>query len=265
MPPPQTNLAAWFSADSGTFKDTAGTTPCTTAGDLIALWTGRKGFNVQQATSGNRPSYQPSVINGLPVARFTQSATTNLQSVGTPTIGIGTGGFHFACVWQCRGSGTNVNQTALSIGALQPRISLPLRPTGGGPYQTEWIYTGVVQSNFSLNITADFTFYLVEMARVGGVVEQWVSSGGAVPVPDAHTISTSQNIADQPVTIGWDTSGADASNGDIAELLLYSQSLTAGDQSKLENYLLNKYWNVPLLGGPASGVLYDGIGPSPQR
>lgn len=66
----------WLEADSGVFTDAGKTTPATSNGDLVYVWADQSGngYDVVQATSGNRPAYQTNVTAGKPALRFDGSS-----------------------------------------------------------------------------------------------------------------------------------------------------------------------------------------------
>src|SRR5690606_8420268 len=76
----------WLSADQGTYTNLAGTTPAT-AGQNVAFWADRSGNNnhATHNTSGERPDLQTSVVNGLPVLRFSAANADRLLSSGMAT------------------------------------------------------------------------------------------------------------------------------------------------------------------------------------
>jgi len=85
------NLAGYAFRPASLYTDTTGTTPATTAGDLIARWddeTTASGLSMRQATAGNRPALQfvrNSVGIYVPVVRFSRLADY-LGSVASVTL-----------------------------------------------------------------------------------------------------------------------------------------------------------------------------------
>jgi hypothetical protein len=240
MSPPLTNLQLWLEADVGLYTDTGGTTPVASDGDLVARWNDQSGngHDFQQATSGNRPAWKTSVLNGKPVARFTNTNSNNLASIASVSHGIGAGDFWLATVIYAPNVPTPPNYTALfSNGGYAPSLNVP---HGNHPN----IYWGG-DHFFSLTMEEiTKTQYLIEVARISGTVKLWSTSVGTVPTLDATTYSIATAMANAVLHLGWDTSGSDYYSGDIAEIMLYSASLNSTDQATLENYLRHKYWGV---------------------
>lgn len=88
-PPYTTGLVLSLDAALGVYKDAAKSSAASVAGDLVYTWADQSGSgnDVVQATSGSRPTYQPSTLNSLPVIRSTgagylsnASFTWNAQS-----------------------------------------------------------------------------------------------------------------------------------------------------------------------------------------
>jgi hypothetical protein len=253
VPPPATNLVLWLEADVGLFKDTAGTTPATADGDLVALWKDQSGLvnDVIQATSGNRPVLKLAILNGKPVLRFVRASSQSMATTGSVAHGIGTGDFWFAAVYALStGAGTSFN-TIFSNGSCAPAFYLPVANVGSA----EGFYLGI-DHLFTTTLAAS-TAFLTEMGRISGTVKAWNSSGGAAPALDATTFAIATSIANASLFVGNDNSGG-FFTGDIAELFLYKASLNSTDQTSLENYLRNKYWGVSF-GPPPSDNIYGGF------
>ena len=84
LPTSISNLASWFKADAGTYKDSALTTAATADGDPVGGWVDQSGnaYNALQSTSANRPTLKLNQQNSLPTILFTSASSTFL-TLGT--------------------------------------------------------------------------------------------------------------------------------------------------------------------------------------
>ncbi len=251
MPPPTTGLVAWYEADVGVYTDLAGTVPATTNGDVVALWKDQSGngHDASQSNAALRPNYQTNVFNGKPTVMWANSDGSfgGAISLDTASIShnIGTGDFLFAAVHRLKLDGGY--KSLLSNGSFNPAWYLK-QNTG---VQAEFYFGGDHQG--SVTYTQNVA-YLTEMVRVSGTVKYYLSSGGAAPAQDPTTFSISTSISNAVFHLGNDASN-DGWYGDIAEIFLYSASLSGGDQTALEQYLRNKYWGVSFATNNASILL----------
>ena len=76
------NLQLWLDADdmSTLYKDLAGTTPVTTAGDEVMLWKDKSGngHDVSQSNTGALPVYVTNKFNGKPALDFDRNTEDHL-------------------------------------------------------------------------------------------------------------------------------------------------------------------------------------------
>lgn len=266
MPPPTgSNLVLWLEADVGTYTDTGGTTPTAADGDLVALWKDQSSNHndFQQATSANRPAWRTAVVNGKPVVRSVLATHQFLGSVASVSHGIGTGEFHWAVVCKPGVNRQGINPT-LCFGSISGS-TFALQSAGSGftPDYFTGFWTGHPLGG-SAQVVG--TWYLVEIARIGGVIQGWSSSGGAAPAALPTTYTDSFSVPNATLWFNYDQ-GGDYVDGDVAELLLYKPSLNSTDRATLENYLRTKYWGAsgsllqpPAMDGLGGAYLRDPLG-----
>lgn len=220
-------LQFWVKADSGTFQDSAKTTPASSDGDVIGAWVDQsgKGNDVTQATTPKKPTLRLNVLNGKPVARFDGtddrliSSSFSLAQPFTAFVvvkvssGALVGGIFFdtftdtglCAMWKASGS------------AL-------FRMSGGITIQTAW--------NASWNIHNGF---------FDGASSDYFINGSSAISGDASTNGLSGisigDIRGNPNPI----LGGLKLDGDIAEILIYNSILSTADRQTIEDYLNGRY------------------------
>lgn len=88
---PPAGYVRWWRVDRNVYSD-AGTTPITADGSIYQINDQAGGSHLVQSTSGDRPVYKTSIINGLPVARGDGSddyMTASLDGSAYTAFGIG--------------------------------------------------------------------------------------------------------------------------------------------------------------------------------
>ena len=121
-------LGEWWSSRSGLYTDLAATTPCTTDGDLIKAWVGKRGILTALATPGEELIYRIDA-NGVPYVqtdgtlRRLITPNYNMSSVGVVSI------FAAAINMQDAASGTIFNNNGLLTKSW--RLNVPANTSGG--------------------------------------------------------------------------------------------------------------------------------------
>ena len=211
------------------------------------------------------PKYTASSINGLPAVTFEGSQSTSQQtSSGSSDFYTGdilyipstlldyVQGMTVFTVFQPNGSIVNSDKYVLS-GSYSPLVRI--RPT--------YFYAGVSnpdsQSFYYCNydsVPASGTPYCVtnlfdnEITTIEGSYENWVNNSS--PDTSENAFSNTEGIRLNTVTIGnypWGRSDTSAYsrynyfgfNGDIAEILIFSRSLTDDEIDEVHSYLNDKY------------------------
>lgn len=217
----------WLKAATGFYTD-AGSTPCTTTGDLIQQWNDASGNSrhATQATSARRPTFDASTLGGL--ANFLESSQ---QWFALPTLtGLNTGT-----------SGTGIDVLVVVKAAADP----PASRAGSGlwtigadgswdaayPYSDGVIYDDAVMNvgqtvgNASLDLSSAFRIYGVSYCTgVGGV---FTLNGSTIFTPSSglnHAINS-------PAFLGKSRNALGYFSGKVAELQLFGQQLTSGERA----------------------------------
>ena len=239
------NLTLWLDAsDETTLYTDAGTTAVTTDGDSVYQWNDKSGNgnHLLQATAANRPTYQTLEQGGifdddnvLSIVRFDgtndvlQKAAVDYSSLyGANTI------HGFAVVKQDSTSTIN-----------------PLLYHGSGSTNKLHVNTddtGNVECHFpdetggSLSAAAptywDDNMRLVEFWRDGADGDLLVSDAS---IASSAALTGSASHTGQTVNLGSD--GTNYFKGDVMEVLIFDDALSAGNQAAMVAYLKNK-WRV---------------------
>jgi hypothetical protein len=215
-------LLAWYKADSLALNDN----------DAVSSWAdsgGSLGLAATQATSGNRPVYKTNIQNGLPVVRFDgtddylQTATFGSDQAQPTTWFVVT-----------KNTATDSTQRHVIDGSHATgtkRQAIGRRNSSGN----KWF---VWAATFLLN-GADDTNWNIFTAILNGA-----SSSHQVNAATAANGNAGTQVLNG-ITIGANNVSpfSNCWTGDVGEVLLYSGSLSSGDQTSVRNYL-NGRWAV---------------------
>jgi hypothetical protein len=222
--PPLTGLKQWHAADRGV----------TLVSSKVSAWADQSGngFDLAQSTSGLRPTFNASSINGLP--GFTYASAYLTRAASPLTTGAHARSMFIVCksasahggTLACIGQGGGwFGPTAYQFGAS---MSVLLTPAG-----------------FATTAVPDTTAY----AAIPLVIEvYWSGSGQATYFMNATSIalagsSPSADSSDFFSIGNYENSGPGALPfvGDINEVLTFDHVLSAGDKAVTRGYLQGRY------------------------
>jgi hypothetical protein len=253
-------LEEWFSPTSGLYSDTGCSVP-TTSG-AIACWgdASGNGNNATQSTSGNRPTYAASSINGLSTVAFAGASNQYLSNPYFTEPGT------VFVVYKIN------NNVGTSYGA-QTLISGDLANSTQIPYGIQQLaYASGGQLSYFRNFTNSTYLYGETSPAIGAY-------GVAAMRTDAQTF-TMYNFGQQSGPIHFTIAGTTKStaveafigaisyqasvggflNGNIAEIIVYNGYLSDSDFEGIEGYLQNKYALAPGSGKYLWATFSDGSG-----
>jgi hypothetical protein len=229
---PTANLSMHLRADLGTWQDTAGTTTAATSnGDPVGRWADQSGNGRHLNDNSNtsyRPALQNSVINGHPVIRFNGSSH----------------GLY------------NANLSVLTAAEVFIIVKVDTDPPGSGGATGFWDFgnagsdthfpwtDGVIYDHFGTNArksTVDPTPSLSASFRLYNVVStssEWTSFLDGTQL---YTTGTNGVAFRTDCSLGSNRSRTYFLDGDIAELVIYSAKLSAGDKADAEAYFADRY------------------------
>ena len=226
--PYTTNLVLDLDANVGVWKDAGKTSAATTAGDLVWVWADQSGAgnDVVQATAGTRPLFEPSIINSLPVIRFTGSPVTYLSNTSnslssqTQTVFL---------VYQSQTRNVQDNLLTEGTGNL-----FNFYQNNGAFYA---LYDGGTHTTGNGTLSALRGFQLLTIINNG--TTSTIHQNGTY-----NSTTLSGSLASNTLTgltVGATNTGTQPLNGDIARVLIYNATLSGTNITAVENYLLTKY------------------------
>ena len=222
-----TGIQLWLDA-----SDTATTT--VVAGKLTA-WTDKSGKGCAVTVPATTVTYKSAFLNGRATLGFAGNANIT-TTIPTPP---GNGDYAVIAVWKPYSGGT---YAAITMGPASASPSLGLGYNGSYYNLFEW---GQAESDY----TAAAGSYVIQIGtRVGGVKTCYIN-GTAAPTGTG----TLQNITNGSVSIG----GGDGFyiTGEIAEIIIYTGTLTTSQRQVLEGVLAAKWGlqaSLPRFTGPTS-------------
>jgi len=234
------NNVLWTKGDVEVYND-AGVTLATN-GNNVQRWNDMSGNSdhANQTVLANRPNYVTSVINSLPVIRYTAANNDLLMST---TVGTG----NAASVWAVASYATLPSSnpgifqgapagSGSSVGAGDKSIGMWVTNAVGTRVWGRGIQSNNTQQQISQVTTLSMnTFYIINNMYNGvASINQFVNNAAAGNVAYNGTL---KSWAD--VSIG--RQGTESWNGDIAEVIAFNIALNSAQRNIVDNYLSAKY------------------------
>jgi hypothetical protein len=234
----------WLKADSGVTTDGSGG---------ISEWADQSSTGTlaeQYYTASKRPLYVSSAVNGKPVVRY--DGTDDLMTVDTnaPTIGQGLpgSGFTVFTVYQDTGSSnvgwSPVFEKASNVGGDgTSNIDYSIARSGGDLYWVTGSASGGGSAILGATAPALNTFHVVaaDLSSAGGEngsKDLWID--GVLAASGTYTHKAAASL--EPLVLGrQDNNSSALLQGDMAELVIFNRTLTAGELNDVGYYLAQKY------------------------
>ena len=200
--------ALWLdAADSSTIT---GTSP-------ITAWTDKSG-NGRTVTITSGPTYGTTTRNGLKTMYFNNNVISS--SIASA---VGTGDFTLIAVWYQSSAGTN---TVLSLGT----VASSSQSLGYSGNKYNFYQYGSLESAYNTTPT-----WVVQIGtRISSIKRLYITGNiGSVPASDSF------NVSDTTVTIGKGDNFA--ITGEIAEIMVYTGTMSDISRQLLESYLAQKW------------------------
>jgi len=230
-------LQLWLDAsDASTLYQSSGGSLATSDGDPIGYWGDKSGGlkNAVQASGTNKPALKLSILNSRPVVRF-----DGVNDFLSNSMQWANSAFTIITVTK-RASGSNYPAFVSEYsGTTDGYLAFGLDPSSYLSIHK----TGLATSASNLVQTAG-TFF-IQSAQSSGI-----SSGNISVEVKSNGVSASSALTltglstNSSTNFGASKNGtADFLNGDIAEIIVYSSVLSAGNLASVFNYLREK-WGV---------------------
>jgi hypothetical protein len=211
-------LLAWYKADALSQADAS----------AVTSWTDSSGNGWHATEATNTPTYETNELNGLPVIRF--DAVDDTLNTASITHGIGTGDFSITTVVKTMAAYTDGFRTVCNISALAHAALHG--DTGPNLMSGNMYMTGDHRFDVNLGIS---TWKTLVYTRVGTALSLFING-----TQDTDVGQTSSNSI-LTGSIGIGKSGGSVFGSDVAEIVVYKGTLSAGDRGSLESYLRSKY------------------------
>lgn len=251
-------LAFWLDAQDLTtlFQEETGTTPVTANAQSVGLWNNKTaagaGLSSPNVITGgsatNLPSYRTNVIGGKSAVRFDGS---NDFLVGLNEINI-TGTELTVFVVAKRISHINANESLMSLsetGVVDFHISGTGASIGSGsPGALHLVDARADEDMSSLAHPGNDVPFIYESRYNGTVQSAWINGTTTTPVANAGSVGS---FLINRIMLGFRYANAgnpssegglsNASNNDIAEVLIYQAAVSSPNQTAIRTYLAGKY------------------------
>jgi hypothetical protein len=248
-------LAAWFRADNGVTKDSSNkisfwADQSAATRTKLASLSNTQGAGAYQATAAMQPLWVDNVLNGYPVIRFDRTANsgtgqllymndllgrlTNVTIFAVAKISSATSGGIMGGYY----SGGNY-QYALGLnysgGNYTPQVGLG-GGAGSGAATNQCVSSSTVSSGTTYLYSATYDGSNTTLYLNGSQKCQTAVSGAMAQMSNA-AIGSEGYFAGS-----WNTNAQGSFTGDIAEILMFSTTLSNSDRQAVECYLSNKYY-----------------------
>jgi hypothetical protein len=231
--PVATGLKVWLAADRGVTTDLNGG---------VTNWVDQSGNAnnaVQQVDATAEPLLVTNALNGKPVLRF--DGTNGFLEVPDAGTAFLTNDFTTYAVARFAGSYPTVAQTVWSkcdySGYAAP-VDWWLTPSTGLPrgLRGDGTFSGGTGSGTAAPPLGQYTALGMKVTASNGVMAHYL---GFADNGSSTALTNTANGG--PLRIGRRLDGLTQLNGDIAEVLIYDQALSATDRSNVVSYLSRKY------------------------
>ena len=237
------NLKAWYDA-----SDTA---TISLSGSAVTQWNDKSGnsYNLTQGTAARRPSSGVNTLNSKNVITFagddvlqasTASNWTFLSNAGGATVFLTA--YYDSSSVQTIIFDTSTATTA-AVGVFVPRSNTD-KLGAAVTYGTGGQYVSL-DSNLQTLTDATAFYWSMKLDNANATAANRIKTsvnGGAEQGANTYTNAPSASAPAQPLFLGsYDSAGSQGFQGRIAEIIMYSGILSAGDISLVNAYLAAKW------------------------
>jgi hypothetical protein len=229
---PAPGYAAWFKADA--IEGLTNNDPVTTWEDA-----GPHHKDATQANSSFRPVYKTNIVDGKPVIRFDGIDDRLVSPSGSDIWGLANHFTVFGVVWLDPSQGTAGHDVVGSSGLTGNYLDLFARRSDA---DDNWLafYTSQDGARDSDLVLPTGAWYVLTWRLKANAPKHLQIRADAVYRLNDYGY-TGIGTAPSPVAIGARQDGVNPFNGDIAEIIFYTTSLSDADMESTEDYLREKY------------------------
>lgn len=226
------SLIQWLDGSdiSTLFQDNAKTTPVTADGQVVGAWADKSGngYDVTQATAGNKPLYKAAIKAGRSVIQCVSNDYL-VGAFGAPL----TQPFTTLVVAKLDAAYVNDNNNRILFDGNDATNRVLIYKDGSTAPDSWgiWADSGVTDGNASANWT------LFDALYNGASSQMWVNGASAL------TGNPGAKVLDGITVGGYYVGSSVMWSGYIAEVLVYDVALTVAQRQQVELYLNNK-WSV---------------------
>lgn len=236
-----TNLRWWMQANAGVYSDNG--TTLAVDGNGVQQWNDQSAIanHARQATAGNKPIYKTSILNGNPVLRF--ASDQFIDALAAPGIAPTDNAQYFIVFKQnsyvaggpVDGAGTYIVDRTTATNNL---YSFKIANTDKFYFQKRNDVGGSLTGPVSVTSAALGTFQMVSYYRAVGASYGIYIDGRL----DVTAGGDAENITGPTIRLGRHATNVNGGlNGDMAEVIVYNNVLSATDRLKVLTYLAVKY------------------------
>jgi hypothetical protein len=237
------NLKAWYDA-----SDTA---TISLSGSAVTQWNDKSGntYNLTQGTAARRPSSGVNTLNSKNVITFAGDDVLAASTASNWTFLNNSGG---ATIFLAAYYDTSAVQTFIFDTSTSTTGAVGFTSTRGSndklaafvAYGTGGQYVSL-DSNLQTLTDATAFYWSMKLDNSNGTAANRIKvrvNGGAEQGANTYTNSPSASAPAQPLFLGsYENAGTQGFQGRIAEIIMYSGILSAGDISSVNSYLASKW------------------------
>jgi hypothetical protein len=237
------SLLAWYSADSGVYKD-AGTTLASST-DTVQQWNDKSGngYHLKQSTAGSRPQYLSGGFNSKQTVKFTAATPTGMLTDQSVNLGSGTNSSGFFVGQMLTGTASGGRAVAATPTAVDSNANAMIWGVRDATNNNIYSYRGGIVGTQAVSLATNYRFGVV-YDGVNGTT--YLNNANAQATANTNTfdgsgavavIAVGINIAADRIfgTVGWD--------GPISEVVLTLGALSTGDRNSLDAYF-QSHWGL---------------------
>jgi hypothetical protein len=249
-------LLAWYRANSGLFKDDAGTFRAIADGDRVALWRDASSnqLHLRQPDPELRPSLRLGAQNGYPAVRFLRSGSTFLRALRASDWGsLHSGSVTVFVVWRTLEANPISTMSLIATGAgspteigfqfayQDPPIGPPsdgmlLRASNGAGYAYQ------VAQNYGIVIPRAFSVTSASFQDGSPDWDALIEADCAFALGADQISALDGGAPTSPMTVGRDASASSGFlEGEILEIMLFDGALPALKRKERAAALGRKY------------------------